>query len=460
MSGGKIVAAIVGALGAWIAAALLCAGVALVWAYGTQRTDDGYFQSEEIELTSDGYAVTTTEVDLGSQPADWVPSGVLGTVRLTAEADDFIGIGPAADVVAYLDGVRHHELTDLDGSWFSLDPRFRLIDGSETPAPPADQGFWAASGVGSVSWEVESGSWIAVVMNADGSSGVSSEVVAAARVEWVLAVAIGVLVLGLLFALLAAVLLVIAFRRPAAVAEPVPVVAPGQYGRYPVLVEGDLDPNVSRWMWLVKWLLAIPHYIVLAVLWFVLFLLTVVAFFAILFTGRYPRSLFDFNVGVLRWTWRVGFYSYSALGTDRYPPFSLQPDDYPARLEVAYPEQLSRGLVLVKWWLLAIPHYIIVGFFTSGLVWWAEDFDGGAALRIGGGLIGVLVFVAAVVLLFTGRYPGGLFDLIMGMNRWVFRVGAYALLMRDEYPPFHFDMGGREPAVGTPAAPETEGDVG
>ena len=174
---------------------------------------------------------------------------------------------------------------------------------------------------------------------------------------------------------------------------------------YPLVLTGQLDPSLSRGLWLVKWLLAIPHYIVLVFLWIAFAIVTVIAFFAILFTGRYPRGLFEFNVGVLRWSWRVGYYSYSALGTDRYPPFSLQPGDYPAELTVRYPEQLSRGLVLVKWWLLAIPHYVVVGIFGGGwwLGWWEPTDARWAGDRPG--LIGVLVLFAAVALLFTGRYP-------------------------------------------------------
>jgi hypothetical protein len=219
---------------------------------------------------------------------------------------------------------------------------------------------------------------------------------------------------------------------------------------FPLRLRGELDGYLSRWQWLFKWLLAIPHFVVLFFLWIGLVLSTVVAGFAILFTGRYPRRIFDFNVGVLRWSWRVGFYSYSALGTDRYPPFSLQEDpSYPASLDVVYPEQLSRGLVLVKWWLLAIPHYLIVAIFTGG-AWsaWSGDGDG-FFYATAGGLIGILVVVAGLTLLVTRNYPRTLFDFVLGLNRWVFRVVAYAALMTDQYPPFRLDSGAEEP----PAAP-------
>ncbi|RDI34330.1 DUF4389 domain-containing protein [Lentzea flaviverrucosa] len=232
---------------------------------------------------------------------------------------------------------------------------------------------------------------------------------------------------------------------------------------YPVHVRARLDPGLSRWLWLVKWFLAIPHYLVLAFLWLGFVVFSVVAFFAILFTGRYPRVLFDFNLGVLRWSWRVAYYTYGALATDRYPPFSLGTEpDYPATLDIAYPEHLSRGLVLVKWWLLAIPHYLIVGFFVGGGSYVAYQ-TGQTVYNSGGGLVGLMALFAGVALLFTGRYPNGLFDFVLGMDRWALRVAAYAGLMTDTYPPFRFDSGGDEPGTTTidqappPPAPGHQG---
>ena len=165
-------------------------------------------------------------------------------------------------------------------------------------------------------------------------------------------------------------------------------------------------------MWLVKWVLVIPHAICLAFLWLALVLTSLVAFVAGPLHRALSARIFDFNVGVLRWTWRVAFYSYAALGTDRYPPFTLKDvPTYPAQIDVAYPDQQRRGLRLVGWWLLGIPQYAIAGIFAgAGGIGWT-----GAWL----GLIGLLVIVAAIVVLVRGTYPGEIFDLVVGLNRWV-----------------------------------------
>ncbi len=453
---------IVGTIVGLIGLALLAGGGALLWANQTLRDDDGYFTSRTATYVSDGRAIASENLDLGDLPGG---SGRWGEVRIRATGAAgrpvFVGIASRDDVQRYLSGVQHAELTDVDVDPFAAtyEPR----PGTRTPAPPDAQGFWVAQVQGSdpltLTWDLADGNWQIVAMNPDGSEGVALDASLGVKIAHAVTVAVGLLVGGIL--LLGGGILMIVFggrRRggpphgelaaddtaPAAAptASPESSTGPLSTATYPVDLTGELDPGLSRWQWLVKWLLAIPHYIVLIFLWIAYSVVTVIAFFAILFTGRYPRGLFDFNAGVLRWSWRVAFYSYSALATDQYPPFTLAKTDYPADIEVPYPEHLSRGLVLVKWWLLAIPHYIVVAILAGNWTYgsaWGERWWGWAWTPAGGGLIGVLVLFAAIALLVTGRYPRSLFDLVLGMNRWVYRVIAYATLMRDEYPPFRLD---------------------
>jgi hypothetical protein len=204
---------------------------------------------------------------------------------------------------------------------------------------------------------------------------------------------------------------------------------------YPVKIEGSLDQPLSRGLWLIKWLFAIPHFFLLVFLWLGFVLSTFAAFWVLLFTGRYPRALFDYNLYVMRWTWRVSYYATSAIATDRYPPFHGRPDaDYPAQFHIEYPEKQRRGLPLIGWWLAGIPQYAIAALLGGGM--------GGM-----NNIIAILTIVAGLVLLFTARYPKELYDLLMGCNRYAMRVTAYAAFMTREYPPFRLDQGGLEPAA-------------
>ena len=179
-----------------------------------------------------------------------------------------------------------------------------------------------------------------------------------------------------------------------------------------------MDAKLSRWLWLFKWLLIIPHLIVVGLLCIGAAVAVVIAWFTILFTGKYPVSLFDFVVGVVRWSWRVNFYSYGMLSTDKYPPFSMDAGNYPADFTVVKPGELNRVTTLLRL-ILALPQMVIVYIFSR--------------------VIGLLVFVAALVLLFTGTYPQGLYNINMGINRWMMRVTGYLLLLTDKYPPYSVD---------------------
>lgn len=482
MRTGRVILIVLGSLATLVALALLTGGAFGLWAHETQRDADGFYTSDTVTFRTAGAALVSDGLDatdLDEWPVD--PEN-FAEIRLEGASADpakalFIGIGPEAGVKAYLADTAYDQVTHVD-LWGDPDVEYSPHAGTVPPAPPGAQTFWAASvegpGLQTLDWDVEEGRWAIVVMNADGSAGVEVAMTLGARVGWLIWVAIGVLVGGGILLAVGGLLIFLGARTPlserpllhpptepsAPVPEATAPVPPGEAAArepatagpeplpgYPVQVEGSLDEPLSRWLWLVKWILAIPHYIVLSFLWIAFVVMTIVAFFAILLTERYPRGIFDFNVGVLRWSWRVAFYSYSALATDRYPPFSLGPEpDYPAALDVPYPERLSRWLVLVKWWLLAIPQYVVIAVFNGGWGFAGSGWGGWTWGPTGWvdwewsyswpGLIGVLVLISAIVVLFAGRYPREIFDFVLGMNRWSYRVIAYAALMRDEYPPF------------------------
>jgi hypothetical protein len=453
MTGRRIAAAVLAVVVLIPAFVVLVGGAALTVAYAVGRDDEGFFDTGIDGLQTRTAAVASDDIDLAGDPGPpgWLVElgDVTVELRLESVRSDvpiFVGVGPQVEVEEYLSGVAHEEVTGLDGHRLELRTRFGTPDAS----PPGDETFWEASveGVGpqALRWEVESGRWVVVVMNADGSPGVSADVEVAAKAGFLLPLAITMLAAGGLITIATVTGIVLLARRPTgpatapATAEPVAVHAG------PVTVGAELDEPLSPWLWLVKWFLAIPHFVVLVFLWLAFVVLTVIAGVAILFTRRYPRGIFDFNVGVLRWSWRVSYYALTGgLGTDQYPPFSLGAEpDYPATLDIAVPEDLSRGLVLVKWWLLAIPHYLVLAMMAGwGVGWGAEGWS--EPWLWSGGLLGILALIAGASLLFRNSYPQGLFDLIIGLNRWVFRVIAYAALMTDQYPPFRLDQGGPEP---------------
>ncbi|WP_248760761.1 DUF4389 domain-containing protein [Pseudarthrobacter sp. SSS035] len=502
---------ILGILLSMLGGGLLVGGIGASWVNSLQN-DGGYLTSPRERFAVDSTAIVSARAD--SMRGDSYPGPLpfdVGSFRIGAESantgkDIFVGIAPRADVDRYVAGSNYSELRDVEFRPFSAE--YREVQGTTQLPAPADQDFWAASTAGSgqrtLDWKIEAGDWSVVVMNADASAGVSADLQAGFRSELFGPIAAGLLTAGVILLVLGVPLLIFgaqglgrhtpsptaavpaaspgaatpsAYQGPAGQAPNVqsPSVQPAAgLPPYPARLRGELDPVLSRWMWLAKWFLAIPHFFVLFFLWFAFVVVTIIAGFAILFTGHYPHSLFNFNVGVLRWGWRVAFYTYGALGTDRYPPFTLARTDYPADFDVDYPERLSRGLVLVKWWLLALPHFVIIAALTgTSTVRWTDPQTPGIRYETGTGfsLFGFLVLVAAVILLFSGRYQRPLFDLLMGFNRWIYRVITYAALMRDEYPPFRLDQGPSElqawqpgtgegarlPASAPPAGPPPDG---
>lgn len=191
---------------------------------------------------------------------------------------------------------------------------------------------------------------------------------------------------------------------------------------YPVKVDCRHQERYSRLLPLVKWLLVLPNVFVLGVVFIGTLLALIAGFFAVLVTGRYPRGIFDFVTGTIRWYWNVMAYTYFL--TDSYPPFALAArPDHPATFEVAYPEAgIARWRPLVQW-LLVFPYGIVAYLFFIAAA--------------------VLQLVAFFVILVTGKLPRGLFDFMLGALSWGLRASAYALWLTDRYPPFGEGPGGQ-----------------
>ncbi|HEX2293894.1 MAG TPA: DUF4389 domain-containing protein [Actinomycetota bacterium] len=187
---------------------------------------------------------------------------------------------------------------------------------------------------------------------------------------------------------------------------------------YPVKVELEAPNEIARWRPIAHFFMAIPHFIVSQALQALLGAVTLIAFFAILFTKKYPEGLFRVAVMAERYNWRTT--SFALYLREAYPPFDFQmeledPRLDPARFSVEYPAELNRWLPLVKWF-LAIPHFFVL-----------------LGLFVGGAAVVVLSFFAV---LFTGKYPEGMRNYMVGTTRWYMRVTSYVCLLTDRYPPF------------------------
>ena len=203
-------------IGGLIGLALLVGGIAVLAAYAFGRDDDGYFNSDRKQLDSGAYAITTGEIDLGVDEADWAPDEILGDVRVRVEGDEpvFVGIGSDEDVDRYLGNVAHDQLIEFRGD----DPALDLHEGGAPSTPPGEQDFWVAESEGSgeqvLTWDADFGRWTAVVMNADASRGIDVEADAGVKLGWAIWAGLGMFVVGLLMSA-GAVLVILLIGRHA-----------------------------------------------------------------------------------------------------------------------------------------------------------------------------------------------------------------------------------------------------
>jgi hypothetical protein len=189
-----------GTLAVLLALALLAAGGAGVYAL-TQRGDDDYFTTKVRRLATPTFALASSSIDISDVPG-WLANGFATVkVRAISPRPVFIGIGSTSDVNAYLQRVPHTQITDFETDPFRV--KSHIVPGTARPAPPANQRFWEAQASGpgtqTITWDVKSGTWSAVAMNADGTRNVLIAYRVGARINSLVWVTIGVLVVGLAF---------------------------------------------------------------------------------------------------------------------------------------------------------------------------------------------------------------------------------------------------------------------
>jgi len=434
MSAGRVLLLVFGAILVLIAVGLLAGGGALLWAEGALKDDEGFYTTRAVRLARDSYAIVSepAEIELGpTWILDW---SRLVTVKVEATSSEpskglFIGIAETEAASAYLRGVKHDEIVELD-IW-KRRVEYLHHPGGPPPAAPASQTFWVASahglGTQTLKWDLEPGNWVLVLMNEDGSRGVDVAASLGVKVPLMPGIAIGLLVGGIVVLLAGGFMIFMAVRRPCR-----PEAQQGGFmAEYPATLSIDYPERaLDRLTTFFRPFTAIPILVVLGLLagpmliweegpW--RFEISGLAAFVvlptlllILFRQKYPRWWFDWNLALARFTARVA--AYLALLTDVYPSTD---EEQAVHLEIRYPdakEELNRWLPLVKWF-LAIPHYIVLWFLDIAAV--------------------VVIIIAWFAILFTGRYPRDLFDFVVGVFRWHLRVLAYAfLLTTDRYPPF------------------------
>jgi len=215
---GRVIALVLGILILLPALGLTVAGGLLLWADGPARNNDGYLYSSSDNFSSGGFAITSASVDLTTSGANWVPvSAALGTAKIqvtgNSGSDVFVGIARVADATAYLGSVDRTVVTDLGSG---SPPSIRT--GSGAPAtPPGEQNIWVAQSAGSgaqtLTWKPAAGNWTLVVMNSDGSAGVSVDARVGATLPALGGLAWGVFIVGLGLLVIGVVLIVLAVRR-------------------------------------------------------------------------------------------------------------------------------------------------------------------------------------------------------------------------------------------------------